>query len=332
MAISSVKAVFQVAESEHVDLVTIGGDIFQSEKDADMLRPDLRRLFQGHAFRVIAIPGNHDGSVFTKGFDFGFEVCEEAPYREYKFGDVSLIALPYIDAPTDALLLQLKSAGLSAHKRILLAHCTIDLGFGGGSFGEEGSQRYFPVSREILSELGFDYVLAGHFHSHYEIAQLRSGGRFAYSGSPVSHSWKELGRRHVLLLDTDTGIINPFPLTCHYCDKKELIVSPGRETGVVDELARWYDGKKDDDCQLQVVVRGVIQENESKLKKSLERAAPKADLDFKCRDVTQILSHRLYRTFKEKLNSSQQIRYKDEVDQVVLEIMSALLAGGRLST
>jgi DNA repair exonuclease SbcCD nuclease subunit len=60
-----------------------------------------------------------------------------------------------------------------------------------------------PARLAAFSGLGFDYVLAGHFHRGYDVRRY-DGGYFVYPGSPVSVTRKETGLRHVNLVETGT--------------------------------------------------------------------------------------------------------------------------------
>lgn len=89
--------VLQTAEEEEVDLLTIGGDMFDSPEDASRLRTDVRDLCSGPPFDIVPIPGNHDADIFEQGFDLGtdLETLREQPYGEATIDDVSVIGVPF---------------------------------------------------------------------------------------------------------------------------------------------------------------------------------------------------------------------------------------------
>ena len=103
--IEALNAILDIAKKNKVDVLTIGGDIFNSPSDADALRGDLRDIFRDNPFRVIAIPGNHDGNIFSKGFDFGFEIVTDSHWKEIVVDDATIVAVPYTDIPTKEILL-----------------------------------------------------------------------------------------------------------------------------------------------------------------------------------------------------------------------------------
>jgi exonuclease SbcD len=71
-------------------------------------------------------------------------------------------------------------------KNILLCHGELlDAFFSRTCFGAEGEGRYMPFKLSYFDDLNIDYVLAGHFHSRFDVWQLKNGGYFVYPGSPI---------------------------------------------------------------------------------------------------------------------------------------------------
>jgi DNA repair exonuclease SbcCD nuclease subunit len=326
----ALKTILQTAAAKRVDLLTIGGDIFHSERDADILRPAIRPYFDDLPFRVIGIPGNHDGSIFKRGFDFGPEIVIKSPYQEIEIGNIAIVALPYTSKPDENLLLALESAGNAAKTRILLLHCTLDIGCGSNDYGEENDKSYFPVSQAVLSKLGYDFVLSGHFHNKFRRVDLPSGGIFVYPGSPISHTKRESGKRYVALIDTDSQSLRRVPLPTPYYEHATIHVIAGQERDVLSDLAKWCGKRSKDECELEVTVRGTIRRRELGFRRDLEKAAPKATIRHEYRDVGAILSHVLYKRFKRKVDSNRNFHHSEDMKQAVLEIMSYLTGEGQL--
>jgi len=57
-----------------------------------------------------------------------------------------------------------------------------------------------PVKLSYFKELPVDYVLAGHFHSNFNVFKIDNGGFFVYPGSPVPITRRETGKRKVNIL------------------------------------------------------------------------------------------------------------------------------------
>lgn len=322
----ALNAILDVAKKNKVDVLTLGGDIFESPADADALRGDLRDVFGDNPFRVIAIPGNHDGKIFSKGFDFGFEVVTDSPWKEIVFDDAIIVAVPYTDSPSNEVLAGLKKSASSAKKRILLLHCTLDIGYDSSNYGDDSRINYFPISRAALAGLDYDFILAGHFHKDCQIHKISDKSTFIYPGSPVSITRKETGKRHAILIDTEKKKVRKIALPTFYYDSLVVDIRPGLEKDKIEEVRNWYEKKLNDDCELEIVVRGLMKRNEGIFRKAIEKAAPKSDLKYQVRDVREVLEHPLYRRFKRALTKMGELSDINSANDMVLEVMSGLIA------
>lgn len=94
--VEALKEVLKEAADQKVDILTIGGDLFDTPADAETLRPKLRSLFEDNPFEIIAIPGNHDEEVYQNNLRFGndLEVLTDTPYatRESRFNPKLMIS------------------------------------------------------------------------------------------------------------------------------------------------------------------------------------------------------------------------------------------------
>ena len=164
--IDALEKILQTAKSHEVDLVTIAGDLFDTVEDAEALRPTLRSKLSNLDYEIIAIPGNHDRESYSGNLNFGssLTLATEEPYQIFKRKDVAIVAVPYVDRPDEELLRKLREEAEKSELSVLLLHCTLDIGCKAGDFGEEQTH-YFPISMGVIESLGFDHVLAGHFHS-----------------------------------------------------------------------------------------------------------------------------------------------------------------------
>lgn len=328
--IEALEALLEVASENSVDILTIAGDIFHHAKDADQLRPKIRNLFPGFDYEVIAIPGNHDGSILSKEYDWGFDVIAEEPFGVRRRDKVSIVGVPYRERADEELLLSLREAEKTASTRILLLHCTLDWGFSEEAYGDETERQYFPISREVLSALEFDYVLAGHFHSNTEIIRLGGKGTFVYPGSPVSHTIRESGRRNAVLIDVSKKSADLIPLDTSYFDQLTIDAVPGKEDEAIEQVRGWYAERKDDQSTLHVTIRGVIAQNEKEFEQAVLDVAPNIDLTNQVKDVQVVLSHPLYDRFKDRLRSADVGELEKGIDRIVLETMSNLVGAGEL--
>jgi len=324
--IAALDELLRLANERSVDLMTIGGDLFDSAEEAEVLRSKLRSRFSNNDFDILSIPGNHDIKAYALNLDFGSDITivTEKPFKVILKDDTSITALPFTERPSEELLSDLKRAAGQTKVNILLLHCTLDIGFSAADFGEVEAWGYFPISLATLAKLGHDYVLAGHFHKTADIRTFGEKGWFVYPGSPVSHTRKETGRRSAILIDTSAGTCQPVPLRCFYHDCFTVNVRPGAEDEAVKSIEEWIRERHDDDCSLELIVDGFIEKDEKEFRNSIETIAERVELDYRCRNVTDVLEHPLFQKFKEKLADSR-VERKEEIEAKVIDAMARLL-------
>ncbi len=327
--IDALREVLSVGKEKEVDLVTIGGDLFHSREDADILRPQLREIFTDNPFKVLAIPGNHDDGAFRGNLNWGpdLEVAIDEPFEVKEFNDKNIVALPFKDELTTELYNEIKETSEELSEACLLLHCTLDIGYSTGGFGEEETVRYFPVTSSTLSEWDFDFILAGHFHSNIDIRRLERGAEFIYPGSPVSLSWSETGKRKAVLIDLDEKEREEVVLETFYRDTFERTVKPGKEDEFIGDIREWIGERSENKCGLKVIPKGHIKMDETEFRESIEEAGGDAEIHHdEYKNVESVLRHPLFKRFKKKLDSKEEIEDKERVESKVVEAMSRLLA------
>ncbi|WP_159903667.1 metallophosphoesterase family protein [Salinirussus salinus] len=328
--VEALKQVLTKAEELEVDLLTIGGDLFDSSEDAEALRPELRELLKNNSFDILAIPGNHDEDVYRENLRFGndLDILTDTPYEIREFGDIEIIGVPFQSSMDDELFSALKENS-SDQTQLMLLHCTLDIGFKSGGVGEEEGE-YFPITKATLAELDYDYVLAGHIHSTDREVPLDNGGTFIYPGSPVSHSTKETGQRKTVLIDTEEESVSSVPLRTFYYDSFSEMVRPGEEDEVVNEIEDWVNRREEDNCELTVSVDGFVDRDENEFYEELENAAGPAELSDSFRSVSSVLDHPLYQRFMEKLEEKEDLEEDEVVKDRVIQVLSQLLAQNKV--
>ena len=207
--LEALEDILKKAGEKKADLVVISGDMFDSNEEADILRPQLRKMLSSLPYSIIAIPGNHDMEAFSSDMNFGdsIEVLNKLPFEKLEYNDVRIIAIPYANQVFNDLATDLKDSIDDSKINILMIHCSLDIPYlGEDEYGDEKRQAYLPVNSKVLADIGFNFVFAGHFHSRTIESRLSEKTLFFYSGSPVSISRKEKGRRTAVLLDTEKPI------------------------------------------------------------------------------------------------------------------------------
>ena len=177
-----------VCEKENVDLLVISGDLFDTTSDAHNIRDGVRKFFSTGASETAIIPGNHDTSSFKKGFYFGEDVHVLGESNWHKniieFEDVRVVGLPFENLDTQEFYLKLR--GLSSkltpeRSNIILYHGELlDNFYSRNDFGPGEERRYMPARLSFFKELNINYVLAGHFHTKFDMRKLEEDRYFVY--------------------------------------------------------------------------------------------------------------------------------------------------------
>lgn len=338
----ALEAVLSLATDEEVDALTIGGDLFDSERAADALRSDLRELFADLPYPVLTIPGNHDAAAFGDDLFFGdaFEAAVAEPFNHHAVDETRLTTLPYRAGDPDEALLALADREPHDGPEALVVHCSLEAPVD-ATVGDEET-RYFPVDRHQLAELDFDYVLAGHFHSAHELA-LPDGGRFVYPGSPASVTSGEQGRRGAVLVDTDAETLERRRLDTFHHDRLEVTVTPGEEDAALDTVesraAEWADRR----VEAEIVVDGFVTSDEAAFHDDLQAASGEFPVQNRTRTVGWLESRPLYDAVEAELDSRalptgavegegyDPDTFEGDVRQALLAAFSTLESEGRLS-
>lgn len=328
----ALRRALSLAEDRDADLVTIGGDLFDRPTDVEAIRETLQSdLFADRPFEVLLIPGNHDIDAYRDDIYFG-DSCTVVVDRPFDHlvapdGDIRITGLPYHEFPVDELLLDLTDREPFDGPEALLFHGSLDAPIDVTSTGDEGTRRYFPVSESLLSALGFEYYLAGHYHSAH-IVPFADGATFVYPGTPASTASGETGRRHAAFLDSDAGLSLVKLDTYHYVATSFTLV-PGDEEGLLDDVAAWTVTHAHDAAEATVTVEGFTERKENDFIEALVETAEPATLKPAIRGVNNITQHHLYREFEAEL--AEMDWDEDTVEGVrrrTLEVMTDVATDG----
>jgi len=325
--IASLDEILRVAQKNKVDILTIGGDLFDKRVDAEDLRIELREKFSKRNFEIIAIPGNHDIDVYREGLDYGenFSPLTNEPFDKYSTDELNLIAVPFLDELDQDILEKLKNQVINNKINILLIHCTLDIGFNSDDFGDE--KKYCPISKSKLERLGYNFILAGHFHKKTDMVKLSEESVFIYPGSPSSITTKEIGKRKVILVDLKESTIKEIELKSFYYDNLVETVIAYKEEESISRIKKWLNKQDIYEENIEVTIKGFIRINETDFRKSIEELNENVIFHHGYKDVSQILDDPLYIKFKEKLEESKH-KNKNEIEEIFLEAYSRVLSEG----
>ena len=330
--LEALQELVSLGREENIDLLLIAGDLFDDHQQAELLRGETRRLFSNLPYKVLAIPGNHDERAFSQDSFWGadFSALTQQPCSVQDFGAWRIVAVPYTNGSFASLAPTLKEKAVPGKTNVLLLHCSWSLPhYTGEDYGGE-DLRYLPVTEETLTGLGYDYILAGHFHATYKQRRLPCGAVFVYPGSPVSVTAREQGPRAVNLVDQEG--CRPLSLNTWYFQTADFQLTPGNTREVLRQVEQTLAEHSPHNCQLTINISGFIDEAETEFQARLEAmVAGRANTELKplYLSVRHILDNPLYQRFSQYLEQESDPELRRRMEAMALEALSQLFAEGR---
>jgi len=301
----------EIGKKQKVDLFVISGDLFDKNIDAERLRPKIRRLFSGNGFKLVIIPGNHDKDSFRSGMYFGSDTVIISEFgRSFDYKNVRVIGLPFEEIGENEALERIHALKdkLSPDKEnIVVCHGELlDVYFSRRDFGDEGDARYMPFKLSYFSDLNVNYILAGHFHTHFDVRIMDNGGYFVYPGSPISITRREIGQRKINLFNIGKEP-KEFTLDTPYFDEIIIDLDPhGKEKAldIIKDRIKVIPPNARPIINIRGFFNGAKENtNEEKLVREIEKIIPKeAELSPpEICDARLILEDDLFKEFQKKL-------------------------------
>lgn len=329
---TALEAIVEVCRAEGASILAICGDLFDTDAAAEDLRTNIRELFSGNQFHTVIIPGNHDTASYKPGYYFGEQVTffNHEDYREnvYDSDSTRIIGIPFEDIEGVELLRKIRNlAPLLTDDRtnIILYHGELlDAFYSRSDFGPEGERRYMPAQLSYFEDLQVDYVLAGHFHTKFDVLSIGPNGYFVYPGSPVSITRRELGRRRVNLFEVGEPPAEYAVDTEHF-EQVDIVLNPVSDPDplnrVRDRLAEVHPM-----ATILLAIGGYVAQAEDELvshvEALLEGRPVEPSYDF--RDIRHVLTHPLFEVFEGKLaegehDEERASRLRDTMIQAMIE-------------
>ena len=318
----TLQKLIEIGKQEKVESFVISGDLFDKGIDAEILRPKIREIFSNTGFKIILVPGNHDSESYKSGMYFGEDAFILTNLNEpFEYKDLRIWGLPFEPIEGEKILskLRLLASNLATDKRnILLYHGELlDTFFSRRDFGDEGEGRYMPVKLSYFKDLNIDYVLAGHFHSKFEVRKLENGGYFVYPGSPISITKREIGQRKVNIFEVGNPPKEYLLNTPHF---EEVVIEfdPFLEKNPV-EVVKECLATLHPKASIILTIRGYVNSEKTKigetqlvrqLEEMIGDRCAKEDFKPEFRDVHIIVEDDLFKTFMEKLEQSDYVEEK----------------------
>ena len=318
----ALQKLISIGKKERIELLLISGDLFDRGSDAEALRPHIRALFSATGFRICLIPGNHDKDSYTGGVYFGEDTVLLAdPNTPLEYKDVMIWGIPFEPAEREKILYQLHALAhrlTPGKKQIVLYHGELlDAFFSRSDFGDEGDERYMPVRLSYFNDLKVDYVLAGHFHKHFDVWRLEQGGYFVYPGSPVSITKKETGQRRINLFELGKPPKEHL-LDTPYFAEVSIVCDPFADKNPLEQIKERFQ-ELPANAQVLLTVTGFINgEAMGMTEEEFVKRAKKivrdrcAEEHYEFRDIRMILEDDLFKEFLAKLAQADHAEEKKE--------------------
>ncbi len=195
--------VLDICKEEHIDLLLIAGDMFDSPFPCSDTVNEITEGFLRIPDTVVAIaPGNHDcacpGSVWLKT-DFPDNVYIFTSFSEhfdFPEKNLRLFGAAFTDRFEKIPLLSSAETKDSPAINICVLH--------GELVSSNSESSYNPITPDSISACGFDYLALGHIHKRSEI-QKNGTTFYAYCGCPDGRGFDEDGSRGIYLGTVEKG-------------------------------------------------------------------------------------------------------------------------------
>jgi len=321
------ESLIKVASKEKIDFFVISGDLFDEKGSFVKLYPEIRPLLNNTDYEFIIIAGNHDEKAFGSEAFLGEKVkiirdlTEPLEYEELRF-----FGFPFRNITSGEVrnnLRKIQELTTNDKVNLLLFHGELlDHSFSGSDFGDE-EINYMSVRLSFFDNLNLKYVLAGHFHTNFQVYELDSGGFFVYPGSPISITRKETGRRSVNLFEVG----NPpsqYKINTPYYKKLTLSIYPEENTSTVAKIKKKIK-KLPKEAKILLSLTGYTEEKEEDFHKKIKELEDKyqnLEIENRVRGIKQLAEDELFKAFNrklEKLNPSRKQKIKKLVIKSLLE-------------
>ena len=310
----TMEKLIEIGKKEEIDVFVISGDLFDQKINAENLRPKIREIFSNNGFNIVLIPGNHDCDCYKTGMFFGDDTEILTNLEEsFEYENVVFWGFPFESISEDNIfekLCSLKSKLDTRKTNILLYHGElIDTFFSRRDFGDEGGERYMPCKLSYFNDLNFDYVLAGHFHSRFDVWEFTDGRYFVYPGSPIAITKRERGIRNVNIFEIGKSP-EQYPIESPFYEEITMEFDPFEDDNPLEEVKNQI---KDIPSFASIIltITGFINGekigiNENDLIKQIKHIirgkCAEEDFNPEFKDITIILENDLFKTFIDNLN------------------------------
>lgn len=320
--------ILNLGKKEKVDVMVISGDLFDQGLNAVQLRREIEALFSDYDFQILILPGNHDFRAFKDKPFWGNHVqIFNDLSSPWQLDEVTFWGLPFEDLSERQVIGKLETineqAPNTSGQDIFVYHGELVDAFYSGqtsqAFGDEGEKRYLPMKLAYFKNLNFDYILAGHFHSQFDLRKIDENKFFVYPGSPISITKRETGPRKVNLFEVGQPP-KAKEISTPYFTEINYQLNPFEDQRPIEEIKTMIT-KLPSEAVPIVSVKGYFDSQKLGLTKKdfvekLNQFTDQCLVD----DVSTILSNSLFKEFVNRMEDKD-IENKEETKQLVIETM-----------
>ena len=327
--LNTLRAIVTLARERQADFILMAGDLFDSDHDANLLRPQVRRILEEWSRPTVLLPGNHDARSYGPTADYGPQavLAQEDVTRLDDLGDLPVVCLPY--RPEKGLSDHLTALARLDRPSVVACHGTVYLRQWLGWLRQEKEDvgDYFPIYPEDLEDLPIRYLAMGHFHRRFY--HTTTPVLCCYPGSAYPMTVRETGVRSVALVELEgesSGQVEAVPLEgCTWYRDIDLRCLPRQEERVFDRLEEALSGLAPG-ARPVVSVTGYARD-EKALREQLEKrlqplAGPRPRIELF--DYSSLLENSFYGLFVENLQEGADDRSPEQeaVNEKALEIVT----------
>jgi len=323
------KWLIKKADELNVDYFIIAGDLFESDTDATILRPELKKIFNSANTIFLIIPGNHDAESFSHDYDYGKNVIQltQMPFEIIELNGLTICGIPYQNKKFSECV-----KNIPGEIDILIAHGTLYDSSFIFSMLDDKETEYMPVYPTNLENLA-RYIAMGHLHSR-SIEKDYKNTKVTYPGSPIALDTKCEDKRYFYLINIDKKNLELERIMIDispYWLRKELFVFPGNEEKILNEIESHLANLDVTNIMPNIIINGFIGEKDKDFKNKIDEIDKKFTKKFENMKITidvqswdHIIQNRMVKNFVQKtMELDNSLRIK--VFEIAFPIFSDIL-------
>ncbi|MBQ7293453.1 MAG: DNA repair exonuclease [Clostridia bacterium] len=243
--------------NQHVDLVLVAGDLFDSAFTGSTTVKYTAELFKSAGCPIVISPGNHDpyvkNGIYSSGFSKNVRIFDDERLSFFDFEElgVSVWGYAFTSSSYEKHPLDLEYSVNPDRLNILCAHADII----------QSLSKYAPISPGELNASPFDYAAFGHIHNAPDIGNY-NGTLAAYSGCAEGRSFDELDFGGAILLEVEGRKITTKKIQLakrRYMIEKIDVTGAENDENVIEKIRlRIQMRNYHDDTSLRVILQGSV--------------------------------------------------------------------------